>query len=162
MWRVLALTAVAIALCCCPLGCSRKPLQTVSALSTDIQRLAKLCNVPDFVESAEWQVIQHGDGRLGPSDFTLIARMRVSEEGATVLDQSMTRTEDSTVPIDYETLPDWLDKDKALLTLDKGSSGCCKALVGVYDADMFHRGSYLNGILLRPERNTLIIVLHTM
>ncbi len=98
---------------------------------------------------------------FGPADYTLIVRLRISEDGASTLDQSAAETSSTAVPVDKKVIPDWLGGHRHLFAPDS-MKGRSEARQPVYTADLFYRSPYLNGVLLRPERRTLILVLYTM
>jgi len=161
MWRVTTLITAVVVVCYSPLGCRRTPRSTATTPSIDVEQLGMLCRIPSFVESVEWQVISHGDGHFGPSDYTLIARLHISAEGEGILDQCVTEASINRIPIAKAMIPDWLGDHRSLF-VPSSVGGCTEAHCRAYTADLFYHSPYLNGVMLRPDRATVVIVLYTM
>lgn len=66
-------------------GCTPGGVRTTSTVSKDVARFAELAHLPVRVQEVTFELTQHGDGFLGPSDFGVTAVMRVNEDDVPTL-----------------------------------------------------------------------------
>lgn len=153
---------VAALSCCLILGCGKTPIKrTTSQLSTDIKRLRTLCAIPDFVEEVECQTFSEEDD-WEQRNWSLLARLTVSDEGVQVLDGMLSESANSDCWVGFTTVPDWLEQDSEFFKLTGTHGSHCEFSITTYKANAFYRSPLLNGIILRPRKNSLILILYTM
>jgi len=135
--------------------------RSASEYSTDIEHLRKLCVVPDFVQEAEWQIFSEQND-WEQTDWSLLARLTISDESIQVLDGMLSESASSDCWTGFTTIPGWLGQDGKLFKPMGPDNSHWEFSITAYKANSFYRSPLFNGIVLRPGKNSLILILYTM
>ena len=135
--------------------------RTTLQCATGIKLLHTVCVIHDLVKEEEGQTFSEEDD-WEQRNWSLLARLTVSDEGAQVLDGMLSESANSDCWVGFNTVPDWLERDSEFFKLTGTHGSHCEFSVTTYKASEFYRSPLLNGIVLRPRKNSLIPILYTM
>lgn len=125
-----------------------------SKVSESLEDLRKLCNIPEYVDSAKWQTFSEGN------DWGILIFLKVKEEDAPSINEKLKVKAGSRIMLGFDAIPEWLDNteifSKTIL------SGTYEVNQTIYEPQDFEKSPLLNGFVLRPQKEALIVGLHTL
>lgn len=153
--RNIALVGIAVLTFSFVGGCKKEPaLLTSHQYSEDIDKLSKLCVVPDYVESVKWQSYSQGN------DWGILAILTVSSDASYDFSSLFTEKVATKVMLGVSESPSWLGSHANLLSKTK-LKGIFETKEKIFEPDLFEQSPLIHGFVLWPDENTLILGLHT-
>lgn len=140
---------VALTGCKDPLGSSGTT--SYSPVETDAQKLGKLCALPHGALSVEWSTYEIG------SDWGLVARVKMASADVAALMSKMTMADGRAVSLHAGVAP-WLGEDGKIFVK---AGARFESTIPVYTPGPFAKSPLLNGFVVNPAPDTILVGLHT-
>ena len=146
-------TTLCLLTCLAIVGCMRGEETSSDPPSTSVQELEKFCQLPAPVNAVRWATVQ-----INHNDWALVAVLE--PENLEEFAGKLTANNAESISLGSKPLPPWTGA-KTIAIRDEDGSYSLNADAATFDVDPFAKSPLLQGVLIRLDATSYLLVLST-